>query len=49
MDKKALNELALIAIKLAKKKLSENTTPAQSDLDNIEILATDVKKKKLAS
>lgn len=44
MDKKALNELALIAIKLAKKKLSENTTPAQSDLDNIEILATDVKK-----
>lgn len=44
MNKKALNELASIAIRLAKRKLNEDITPAQSDLDNIEILSGDVKK-----
>ena len=44
MNRKLLNELTSIAIKLAKKKLNEDITPAQSDLDNIEILASDVKK-----
>lgn len=44
MNKKALNELTSIAIRLAKNKLNEEIMPAQSDLDNIEILSSDVKK-----
>ena len=47
MNKKLLKELADLAIKIADRhKLNEAAmpTPSQSDLDNIEILATDIKK-----